>query len=118
MKVSRLDSDGDWTFGRGRANYISKSEAVRQNVATRLKSFKNDWFLDIDQGIDWINLLGRKGTEDQILREVERVTLETDGVMRVENIEIISDNTSRTATINYKITTIYDTSFEDEIGIA
>lgn len=117
MKLSRTDSDDDWTFGRGLANYISKAEAVRQNVATRIRSFKNDWFLDVDAHIDWINLLGRKGTDDQIVSEIERVTLSTEGVMRIDSIEIITDIVARSATIRYKIVTIYDTEFEDEIGV-
>ena len=34
MKVAGITSDGDWMFGRGKASYKSKSEAIRQNVLT------------------------------------------------------------------------------------
>ena len=80
MRVSRITSDNDWTFGRGKANYAKKADAVHQKVKTRLQSFKNDWVLDTNAGIDWIELLGRKGTQYTIKSEVERIILGTVGV--------------------------------------
>ena len=71
MSVSKIDKNRDWNFGRGLANYITGSEEIAQNVATRLRSFVNDWFLDTEQNIDWFVLLGTRGTEKQIKIEVE-----------------------------------------------
>lgn len=112
MKVSGLDSNNDWKFGHGKADYISNSEAIRQNVSTRLKSFKNDWFLDIDANIDWIGLLGLKNNRDEVLREIERVVLETEGVMQITTLEI-GEILSRHAIITLRFLTIFD----DEILI-
>ena len=49
MKVSKLDSNHDWTFGQSLANYARGSEAIAQNVVTRLLSWQRDWFLDVEQ---------------------------------------------------------------------
>lgn len=117
MRVSGLDSDNDWRFGRGRALYIADAEAVRQNVSTRLKSFASDWFLDTGANIDWIDLLGRPGTRDEILRNVERVTLATEGVTTITRLEISVKTSTRHATILLKFGTIFDVEFEEEIGI-
>lgn len=117
MKVSRIDADNDWTFGRGKANYLSKGPAVHQKVITRLQSFKNDWFLNIDDGIDWIDLLGRKGTQDTIQREVERVILQTYGVARIDELDIIVDNSLRLATISATITDIYSETFSIDLEL-
>ena len=46
MRVRAIDKNGDWTFGHSRNNYKTGIEAVKQSVVTRIKSFKNDWFLD------------------------------------------------------------------------
>ena len=117
MRVSGLDSDGDWRFGRGLASYISNADAVRQNVSTRIKSFASDWFLDTGANIDWIDLLGRKGTRDDIMREVERVALATEGVTTITKLDILVKTSSREATILLAYGTIFDVDFEEEIGI-
>jgi hypothetical protein len=117
MKVRRIDRNGDWTFGQGLSNYISRSEGVRQNVITRLKSFKNDWFLDVEANIDWYNILSNKNNEQTILREIERITLATEGVQTITNLEVVSVNNKREARIHLSFTTIYDTSFDEQIEI-
>lgn len=108
MRVSGLDENGDWRFGRGLAVYISRADAVRQKVVTRLKSFKTDFFLDVDANIDWIDLLGRRETKEDVLREVERVTLSTDGVTVIARLEIEVKTSTRNATIMLSFGTIFD----------
>ena len=117
MLVSGLDKDNDWRFGRGLASYISNAEAIRQNVVTRLRSFVSDWFLDTDACIDWIDLLGRRGTQEEIIRAVERVTLATEGVTTITKLEISVNTSTRSASILLTFGTIFDTEFEEEIGI-
>lgn len=110
MQVRQLDENKDWTFGNHKANYIKNNDAILQNVQTRLKSFKNDWFLDQDANIDWFNILGQKDTKETIIREVERTTLQTEGVTKINIIELNTDDTNRTATINIDLDTIYSTN--------
>lgn len=117
MRVSGLDQEGDWRFGRGLAVYISRGDAVRQNVVTRLKSFRTDFFLDVDANIDWIDLLGRRDTKEEILRAVERVTLSTDGVTTITKLEIEAKTSTRNATIILAFGTIFDDEFNEEIII-
>jgi len=99
MKVSGLDRFGDWRFGRGHAVYVQDSDAIRQNVVTRIRSFRGDWFLDVRANIAWIELLGQRGSREQVLREVERVTLATDGVVRLTHLDIVHNRIDRRATI-------------------
>lgn len=116
MQVRQLDENQDWAFGCGKANYLKNNDAILQNVQTRLKSFKNDWFLDQDANIDWFNILGQKDTKETILKEVERVTLQTEGVTRANLIEIDEDKTTRKANINIDLDTIY--SINNALGIS
>jgi hypothetical protein len=116
MTTRRIDSNGDWTFGQGRSNYCQRSEEIIQNVITRIRSFKYDWYLDTKAEIDWINILGQLGNKDTILREIERVTLNTDGVKTINTLEIINLS-KRKVTISLGFTTIYDSEFLQEIGI-
>lgn len=115
MKVSRL-IDSDWSFGKGLANYKSDDDAINQNVITRLKSFKNDWFLDIEANIDWFNILGNKNNQEIIESEIRRVVLATEGVLTLDNLNIL-EIIGRNVTIEIKYTTIFNSTIQTEIGI-
>lgn len=112
MRVSGLDKRGDWRFGRGKALYLKGSDAIAQKVITRLRSFKRDWFLDIDAGVDWIQLLGSRNSEDRILREVERIIVSTEGVLQLTAISIKTDRLKRSATIYASYKDVYGTESE------
>ena len=92
MKVSGLDTNDDWVFGRGLASYKKDSEAIEQNVVTRLRAFKNDWFLDIENGTDWFEILGKKDNQDKIERAIEKVVLSTEGIVAIKSLNIQSIN--------------------------
>lgn len=108
MRVSGLDSNGDWTFGRGRASYKIRSQMILQNVTTNLKCLVNDWFLDVQYGIDWYYLLGTKNTQDQIIRSVAAQVLQTFGVRELVDVRITSIDVNRFATIEIKYIDIFD----------
>lgn len=117
-KTRGLDADGDWTFGKGFANYKRKDDEIAQNVQTRIKSFKNDWFLDTEANIDWFSILGNKNNEETIKLEVTRVTKATNGVLRVNSVDIIEvDPINRKASIVIDFDTINNTNLKKQIGI-
>lgn len=106
-RVRALDKNDDWTFGAGKANYIGEKQALNQKVITRIKSFKNDNPLNMDTNIDWIDLLGRKGTQDTILKEIERVVLQTVGVTKITKLSVLKlENRKQSTQLSY--VTIYD----------
>lgn len=108
MIVSVLDKNNDWTFGRGRNNYITGGAAIAQKVKCRIRSFKYDNPLNMDENIDWMYLLSEKNTEREILREIERVTLATDGVMRIIDLSMNVDKRNRRQDIELRIETVFD----------
>ncbi len=114
MSVSGLDKNGDWQFGRGLATYQRRQNEVLQKVGTRLKSFKDNWFLDTEANIDWFYLLGYKNTLQKIDQEVRRVTLGTDGVVSIDDLQLIKNDKTRGLLIQLKITTVFDSA---ELGI-
>jgi len=87
MRVSGLDNDLDWRFGKGRAVYKRNADAIAQNILTRLRSFLGDWYLDTEIGIDWLKLLGNLGTEKRILRSVESTVMQTEGVLSIQELK-------------------------------
>jgi len=108
MIVSALDKDDDWTLGRGRNNYITGGAAIAQKVKCLVRSFKNDNPLNMDDNIDWIYLLSEKNTEQETLREIERVVLATAGVMRIIDLSMTVNKKTRNQVVELRIETVFD----------
>lgn len=117
MSVSRLTSTGDWRFGKGRADYVRRSDEIAQNVRTRIKSFTDDWFPNTNEGIPWVELLGAKGTRGRILREVEARVLGTEGVRSIERLRIREVDANRGATIELVFVDIFDERTDEVINV-
>ena len=116
MSVRSITDAGDWTFGRGKANYVSGSREINQRVVTRLRSFKNDWYLDTNTGVDWLNLLGAYGSEKKILRAIERTVMNTPGVISIENLEIKSKE-NRSLALELAYTDVFKESITSVVAI-
>ncbi|WP_281773684.1 hypothetical protein [Haemophilus parahaemolyticus] len=106
MRVRRLDSNHDWTFGQGINNYARESEAIAQCVKTRLWSFVNDWFLNLEHGMDWL-YLKEKANLDAIELAVKKQVLQTKGVVRITDYHAELDPNSRVITISVDYLDIY-----------
>jgi hypothetical protein len=105
MKVRALDSNGDWTLGKGLNDYVQNRDAVKQNIRTRLFSFLGDCFFDAGAGIDWFNLLGGKDLASLQL-SIRATILNTEGVSGIVSASAVI-NAQRNLQINYSYTDIY-----------
>lgn len=106
MIVRALTSTGDWTYGKGKNNYLSRNAAVRQNIQTRLSSFLGDCFFDIQAGIDWFNLLGSKNIIGLNL-SISATILNTRDVTKLVQLSTSYDPRTRRLTIKYEVETTY-----------
>lgn len=106
-RVRRLDKNHDWTFGQGFSNYATESDAIAQNVQTRLWSFTNDWFLDLDHGLPWLEQMGRGVNLAEWEIKIKRHVLETDGVVKIIDYQATLDPDSRKLTISITYEDIY-----------
>jgi|JI8StandDraft_1071087.scaffolds.fasta_scaffold79644_2 hypothetical protein len=105
MIVRSIDSDGDWSFGKGRNDYLSANDAIGQNIKTRLQSFLGDCFFAMSAGIDWFNLLGSKNIIGLQL-SIQATILNTTGVTRIVDFSL-SLETNRRLNLQYTVETIY-----------
>lgn len=108
--VRTLDVAGDFTFGRGKNNYLSDADAVAQSISTRLKSFVGDCFFALSDGIDWFNLLGSKDLIELKLA-ISTTILNTDDVTKIIELNFLLDD-SRELSVQY----IVDTNFGQVTG--
>jgi hypothetical protein len=104
MLIRKNDENNDWIFGRGRNDYLKNKDALIQNLKTRILSWKNDCFFDLQAGVDWNNYLDI-GTKFFLDQNVKQVILQTPDVIKINSYEsVLSD---RDLTITANIYTIY-----------
>ncbi len=105
MIVRALNVLNDWTYGKGKNNYLKNSKAVAQNIQTRLSSFLGDCYFNIGFGIDWFNLLGSKNLLGLKLA-IASTILNTRGVTGIVELSIELDQ-NRRLSIRYSVNTVY-----------
>ena len=108
MKYRRLDENDDYSFGHGLADfYIDESEAVGQSVATRLRLWAGEYFLDLSEGTPYQTEVLGFGTNQLFDQAIQDRILETEGVDSIETYSSSVDTTTRELSIEASINTIY-----------
>jgi hypothetical protein len=106
MITRSLDSSHDWTFGKGRQNYLRADLAIAQSIRTRLMSFLGDCVFDRDAGIDWWRFMGGKERQ-ALMAQVRSIILNTGGVLRIPELDVFFTPATRGIQIRYEIDTIH-----------
>ncbi len=113
MIYRRLDNNGDYSFGRGRQDFISDSSAVAQAVKTRLQFAKATFWRDIKDGTPWVqNIWGTSGSAknravvDSILQN--RIA-GTQGCKSLISYESVFSKANRVDSIQVSLDTIFGT---------
>lgn len=106
MSIRALDSNDDWTFGKGTGNYLVDENEINLNVRTRLRSWFGDCFFAVAEGVDYNNLLDI-GTQNLLDNDIRRVILQTAGVLRLNSYESEINRSTRGFSAEANITTIF-----------
>lgn len=112
MRTRRIDANNDWEFGAGRQSYHAGSDAVAQKVLTRLQSFRGNWFLNLDTGIDWIPEMEQRDRQPMLEASVKSTIMNTRGVASLNTFSTAWDARSRKFTITASYTDIYGVTNE------
>ena len=108
MQYRRLDSNGDYTFGKGPANLIANTPAtVGQAVLTRLRLIKGEWFLDVTDGTPYNSQILGAGMVATYDAAIQDVILNTQGVVNISAYSSQVNPATRQATVSATINTIY-----------
>lgn len=106
MIIRNSTSTGDFTFGKGLSDYLTKQNAILHNIKTRLLQWKGDCFYAADEGVDYNNLLD-VGTKNLLDSDIKRVILQSEGVIKINSFESVLDNSERAYSGKATITTIF-----------
>lgn len=117
MIIRQVDANGDWTFGKGLANYAKNEQAIDQNVKTRILSWIGDCFFALQDGIDWKSRLD-VGQQLNLESEIKANIVAAFGVVGVTSLSFKFDPSNRLETIHYDIQTIFSSSFTGVLNAA
>jgi hypothetical protein len=115
MIFRTLDSNGDFTFGKGLNNYATDNKAIGLNIQTRIKSWLGDCFFALNEGIDWYNRLGKKNQRPLLEQDLRRVVLQSFGVIGI--LEFSTDLTDRNLQVSYEVDTIFTGRLSDTVAL-
>ena len=114
-KFRNLSTTGDWEFGRGVQSYAQDLAALKLDIKTRILSWVGDCFFSMTDFIDWKNLMNY-GMTAQLKLALKEVAFRTNGVMRVNSIDVAMSG--RTATIQISVDTIFGSNVSNAITLA
>lgn len=95
MRVRKIDDNNDWCFGYGRASFLGESKAIAQCVKTKLLSLKNDWFLNLDDGIAWFDYLKKNPNLSQLESDIKVAVFSIEGVTEITEFDVLLDTDTR-----------------------
>ncbi len=80
---------------------INGNELTRQTVETVLGTNKGEWFLDIDEGIEFSNLLGKEKSEEIIKNEILQGLLQVDSSFVLTKFSFEFDKVQRKLKVEF-----------------
>lgn len=112
-RFRQLDSNNDWTFGKGQNNFATGDSAIALNIKTRLQSWLRDCYFDQFAGIDWLNRLGNRGQQQLLERDVRVNIIQTQDVTGLEELSV--SLVERSLQISYTVRTVNSQSFRNSV---
>jgi hypothetical protein len=115
MITRAIDTQNDWIFGTGKESYFTEQSSVGQNIKTRLQSFFNDCFFDLEAGIDWFSLLGSRN-QSGLKNAVAKAILSTTGVYSIDEL-VFSLSENRDLLVQYQVTTLWSEKINSSLNV-
>jgi len=119
MSDWKLNKDGDLDLnakGYKDLQLVTGNQELVQRLQIRLKSIKNDWFLDLDDGIDYFGEALKKNPNLVILSAIfKSEILDTKGVLAITYFNYDYDIKERVNKVIFKVKSIYGESNEIDI---
>ena len=112
-----LTATGDLDISGGVFTVVEDEEAIKEQLTIRLNEFVNDWFLDLNEGVDYFGeVFGVRTITDTVEDQFKLVILDTQGVTGLVSIEFDLE-TDRQLDISFVVSTIFGES-ELEVSLS
>jgi len=108
MRVRKLDSNNDMTFGQGLDNFwINDPAGVAQVIVSRLMLWQGEWYLDLNDGTPYqTQVLGKYTGSTRDATMAARI-VQTDGVLELVSFYSQVTRDTRMYSIQADVNTAY-----------
>lgn len=108
MKYRKLDSNGDYSFGQSRVNFLESSPAtVAQAILTRLRMAKGESFINTSDGTPYDTEIRGHGTAAVRDLAMRSRILGTVGVTDIESFSSSVNPVTRSYNVTATVNTVY-----------
>ena len=112
--VKLLNNDLDFTGSR--ANEIEGKEEIAQRVGVRLKKWLGEWFLNNEEGIDYLGLIfTRDYSPERVKTEIISQVLDVEGVTSIDDYNQVKNDRELVVSFNL-FTTDGQVEFNTRLG--
>lgn len=111
MRYRKLSPTGDYVFGNSELDfYVNEPAAVGQAVKTRLLLWLGEWFLDLNEGTQWMQGVIGKHSQTTADATVQDRIAGTQGLADIASFTSTVNPDTRLYSVNTTIDTIYGTT--------
>ena len=114
MSFRNLTSTGDWTWGKGLANYNNAEAEIEEDIATWLWSWVGNCFWALRDGIDYTNLLDI-GQQTNMKNAIRLGIMSRNNVVGINSLTVVYAPETRLITVTANIQTVYSSAFQLEL---
>jgi hypothetical protein len=116
-----VDADGDLVVTDGDAQFARGLTGIAQECRIAVRTFAEEWFLDLDAGIRYFQSILVRGNPDVIAliakKEYRDQLLAIDGVTGIERLDTAFDPATRTLTVTWQVSTALGNTPVDRLSV-
>jgi hypothetical protein len=102
-----LDDEGDLVIENGDLVLTTGQEAIKQHILQRLKSYRGEWFLNIEDGVPYFQDILKKNPNPRAVDGALKVAIvETPGVTELTSFDLKYDTLTRGLKLSFSCNTI------------
>ena len=97
---------GELVFAAGVLQLVAGQDAIRQAAECRLRTFREEWFLDTSIGVPWVEqVLGRKVAAAPVRTIVRDELLAIPGVTGLASLSVVFDPSVSSLAVTFVLQT-------------
>jgi hypothetical protein len=109
-----IDNTGDLAVINGRLSVNDDVQAIRDQLQIRLNLVRGNWFLDLEEGLDYFGAIyGKKQIDIELTAQFKQAILKTQGIDRLLSFSASFDS-NRNLNIVFSAATVFGLPITNE----
>jgi hypothetical protein len=107
--------DGDIVIENGELVMVEEQEETVQSIQIGIGTHKGEWFLDLEEGINFLLMVDKTVSEAEKREEIYNTLMKQEQIKSVESIDFHFDRSTRALTVSFQATSTEGESIESEV---